>query len=97
MDLLETADKYGLSPIIGNKVFILKNPLQICIDNKTYLLNMDEFIYDINIDLYCYLIKEYNKNNTLMLRLYKQMLIFRLFNLINHMNKKLNKIIKFIN
>lgn len=75
MDLLETADKYGLSPIIGNKVFILKNPLQICIDNKTYLLNMDEFIYDINIDLYCYLIKEYNKNNTLMLRLYKQMLI----------------------
>ena len=65
MDLLETADKYGLSPIIGNKVFILKNPLQICIDNKTYLLNMDEFIYDINIDLYCYLIKEYNKNNTL--------------------------------
>ena len=36
---------------------------------------MDESIYDIKIDLYCYLIKEYNKNNTLLLRLYKQMLI----------------------
>ncbi len=74
MDLLENADKYGLSEIAGTKVFLLEKPLQLVIDEKIYLINFPDYIRDINIDLYKYLIQEYNKNNKLMIRLYKQMI-----------------------
>lgn len=74
MDLLENADKYGLSEITGKKIFLFENPFQIVIDEKTYLINSPDYIQDINIDLYKYLIQEYKNNNKLMLRLYKQMI-----------------------
>lgn len=74
MDLLDNADKYGLTEITGNKIFVFEKPLQLIIDDKIYLINFPEYIYDINIDLYKYLVKEIENNNKLKLLLYKQMI-----------------------
>lgn len=74
-ELLENADKYGLSEVVGNKIFIMDKPLRLTVDDTTYLLEIPEYITDINCDLYRYLIQEVNNKNKLMLRLYKQMII----------------------
>lgn len=73
MELLENADKYGLSQVEGKKVFINMQPLQLIIGDDTYLINLEDYIKDINTELYKYLIKEYRKGNKLMIRLYKEM------------------------
>lgn len=73
-DLLESADKYGLTEIVGNKVFITKKPLQLNIDDTIYLLEIADYTKNINCDLYDYLIQERNNGNKLMLRLSKQMI-----------------------
>lgn len=73
MELLENADKYGLSQVEGKKVFIKMQPLQLIIGDDTYLINLEDYIKDINTELYKYLIKEYRKGNKLMIRLYKEM------------------------
>lgn len=79
MILLENADRYGLTKIEGNKVFILNKPLQLCIDDKIYIMDMPEFTYDINTKLYTNLIREYNNNNELRIRLYKEMLTDKIY------------------
>lgn len=79
MTLLENADKYGLSKIDGNKVFIFQKPLQLCVDNKKYIMEIPDYTYDINTNLYTYLIKEYQKKNELSIRLYKEMLTNKIY------------------
>ena len=74
MNLLENADKYGLSKINGKKVFIFPKPLQLCVDDKTYIMEIPDYTYDINTNLYMYLIKEYQNKNELSIRLYKEMI-----------------------
>lgn len=74
MTLLENADKYGLTKIEGKKVFVYNKPLQICIDDKIYKIDMPEFTYDIDTNLYNNLIMEYEKKSELKIRLYKEML-----------------------
>lgn len=74
-ELLENADKYGLSEVVGDKISIIDKPLQLTVDDTIYLLENPDYTKDINCDLYRYLIQEVNNNNKLMLLLYKQMII----------------------
>lgn len=75
MDLLDNADKYGLTKISCNKIFMTEKPLQLTIDENIYLLENPDYIHNINKDLYKYLIEEHYNGNQLFLRLYKQMII----------------------
>ena len=75
MDLLENADKYGLSKV-EEEIDVIDVPLQLIIDNNIYsIYNMPDYIYDINIDLYHHLVNEHKKQNELRIRLYKQMIV----------------------
>lgn len=91
MDLLDDSDEYGLTNIVGDKIEIYKSPLQLKIDNKIYKIDLPEYIEDINIDLYQYLINERNNNNTLKIRLYKQMIKENVeYNFIKYNGKSIN-------
>ena len=79
MTLLENADKYGLSKIEGKKVVIFNKPLQLCVDDKIYMIDTPDYTYNINLNLYTYLIKEYQNNNELSIRLYKEMLTNKIY------------------
>ena len=75
MELLENADKYGLTHISCSKIFMVEKPLQLTIDEKIYLLEYPDYVQDINKNLYKLLIEEFRNGNQLFLRLYKQMII----------------------
>ena len=72
--LLDNADKYGLSKIKCSKIFTIKKPLQINIDDKIFLIEDEDYIKDINFDLYDYLANEFYNGNELYLRLSKNMI-----------------------
>lgn len=74
MELLDNADKYGLTEIKAEKISIKQNPLQLDCDNTIYLMDFPDYVQDINLDLYKYLIQEYKNQNKLLIRLYKEMI-----------------------
>lgn len=97
MNLIENTDKYGLTKIEGNKVFVINKPLQLCIDETIYIMDMPDYTYDINRDLYTYLIQEYYNNNELSIRLYKEMKtdkVFQQFEKYNGKNIKIEDLYK---